>query len=140
MPEESAQVAPGATDKMNDARHRNRIQDVIMDAWGKYESPDCFHRLEHHCADVAACFLKRFDRHERIHGRKRLHGIERCNVGYKLGRFVHVGRLRGAWHVGKHWHGRAVGGGRAVRAEGLHGAQPVGRSACALWLRARRHG
>ena len=27
-----------------------------MDAWGKYESPDCFHRLEHHCADVAACF------------------------------------------------------------------------------------
>ena len=28
----------------------------MMDAWGKYESPDCFHRLEHHCADVAACF------------------------------------------------------------------------------------
>ncbi len=27
-----------------------------MDAWGKYEPPDCFHRLEHHCADVAACF------------------------------------------------------------------------------------
>ena len=27
-----------------------------MDAWGKYESPDCFHRLEHHSADVAACF------------------------------------------------------------------------------------
>ena len=25
-------------------------------AWGKYESPSCFHRLEHHCADVAACF------------------------------------------------------------------------------------
>ena len=27
-----------------------------MDAWGKYEPPACFHRLEHHCADVAACF------------------------------------------------------------------------------------
>ena len=27
-----------------------------MDAWGKFESSDCFHRLEHHCADVAACF------------------------------------------------------------------------------------
>ena len=25
-------------------------------AWGKFESPDRFHRLEHHCADVAACF------------------------------------------------------------------------------------
>ena len=25
-------------------------------AWGKYESPHCYHRLEHHCADVAACF------------------------------------------------------------------------------------
>ena len=25
-------------------------------AWGKYESPGRFHRLEHHCADVAACF------------------------------------------------------------------------------------
>ena len=25
-------------------------------AWGKFESPDQFHRLEHHCADVAACF------------------------------------------------------------------------------------
>ena len=24
--------------------------------WGKFESPICFHRLEHHCADVAACF------------------------------------------------------------------------------------
>ncbi len=29
---------------------------MALDAWGKYESPDCFHRLEHHCADVAACF------------------------------------------------------------------------------------
>ena len=28
----------------------------MMDAWGKFESSDCFHRLEHHCADVAACF------------------------------------------------------------------------------------
>ena len=27
-----------------------------MDAWGKFQSPDSFHRLEHHCADVAACF------------------------------------------------------------------------------------
>ena len=27
-----------------------------MNAWGKFESPDSFHRLEHHCADVAACF------------------------------------------------------------------------------------
>ena len=27
-----------------------------MDAWGKYQGPDRFHRLEHHCADVAACF------------------------------------------------------------------------------------
>ena len=27
-----------------------------MDAWGKFEPPDRFHRLEHHCADVAACF------------------------------------------------------------------------------------
>ena len=27
-----------------------------MDAWGKFESPEKFHRLEHHCADVAACF------------------------------------------------------------------------------------
>ena len=25
-------------------------------AWGKYESPKHFHRLENHCADVAACF------------------------------------------------------------------------------------
>ena len=25
-------------------------------AWGKYESAHCYHRLEHHCADVAACF------------------------------------------------------------------------------------
>ena len=25
-------------------------------AWGKFESPTCFHRLEHHCADVSACF------------------------------------------------------------------------------------
>lgn len=25
-------------------------------AWGKFESPACFHCLEHHCADVAACF------------------------------------------------------------------------------------
>ena len=24
--------------------------------WGKFESPSCFHPLEHHCADVAACF------------------------------------------------------------------------------------
>ena len=29
---------------------------MVLDAWGKYESPDQFHRLEHHCADVAACF------------------------------------------------------------------------------------
>ena len=28
-----------------------------MEAWGKFEqSSGCFHRLEHHCADVAACF------------------------------------------------------------------------------------
>ena len=27
-----------------------------MDAWGKFQEPDRFHRLEHHCADVAACF------------------------------------------------------------------------------------
>ena len=27
-----------------------------MDAWGKFKSPSEFHRLEHHCADVAACF------------------------------------------------------------------------------------
>ena len=27
-----------------------------MDAWGKFREPDGFHRLEHHCADVAACF------------------------------------------------------------------------------------
>ena len=27
-----------------------------MDAWGKFQTPDRFHRLEHHCADVAACF------------------------------------------------------------------------------------
>ena len=27
-----------------------------MDAWGKFESPDRWHLLEHHCADVAACF------------------------------------------------------------------------------------
>ena len=25
-------------------------------AWGKFEPPGQFHRLEHHCADVAACF------------------------------------------------------------------------------------
>lgn len=29
---------------------------MVADAWGKYESPDRFHRLEHHSADVAACF------------------------------------------------------------------------------------
>lgn len=27
-----------------------------MDAWGKFEPPDRWHLLEHHCADVAACF------------------------------------------------------------------------------------
>ena len=27
-----------------------------ISAWGKYESPTDFHCLEHHCADVAACF------------------------------------------------------------------------------------
>ena len=27
-----------------------------MDAWGKFHPPDNCHRLEHHCADVAACF------------------------------------------------------------------------------------
>ena len=27
-----------------------------MDAWGKFEPPDRCHLLEHHCADVAACF------------------------------------------------------------------------------------
>ena len=27
-----------------------------MAAWGKFESAADFHRLEHHCADVAACF------------------------------------------------------------------------------------
>ncbi len=27
-----------------------------MDPWGKFRSPTNFHRLEHHCADVAACF------------------------------------------------------------------------------------
>ena len=43
-------------DPSNDERHRDRVRDVVVDAWGKYESPDCFHRLEHHCADVAACF------------------------------------------------------------------------------------
>ena len=34
------------------------IQEKTSDrpAWGKYESPHCYHRLEHHCADVAACF------------------------------------------------------------------------------------
>ncbi len=34
------------------------IQEQTSDrpAWGKYESPHCYHRLEHHCADVAACF------------------------------------------------------------------------------------
>ena len=30
--------------------------ETALDAWGKYDSPSCFHRLEHHCADVAACF------------------------------------------------------------------------------------
>ena len=29
---------------------------MSVPAWGKYESPGCYHRLEHHCADVAACF------------------------------------------------------------------------------------
>lgn len=24
--------------------------------WGKFKSPECYHCLEHHCADVAACF------------------------------------------------------------------------------------
>ena len=27
-----------------------------MDAWGKFQAPDKTHRLENHCADVAACF------------------------------------------------------------------------------------
>ena len=27
-----------------------------MDAWGKFQPPDNYHRLENHCADVAACF------------------------------------------------------------------------------------
>ena len=40
-------------DKMSGIRMKSG---VTMDAWGKYESPACFHRLEHHCADVAACF------------------------------------------------------------------------------------
>ena len=29
---------------------------MSVPAWGKYESPGRYHRLEHHCADVAACF------------------------------------------------------------------------------------
>ena len=29
---------------------------VGLAAWGKFEPPGQFHRLEHHCADVAACF------------------------------------------------------------------------------------
>lgn len=27
-----------------------------MDPWGKFQAPNTYHRLEHHCADVAACF------------------------------------------------------------------------------------
>ena len=30
---------------------------VGLAAWGKFEPPGQFHRLEHHCADVAACFV-----------------------------------------------------------------------------------
>ena len=32
------------------------MQFTSMDAWGKFEPAAGFHRLEHHCADVAACF------------------------------------------------------------------------------------
>lgn len=34
----------------------NGTTDHHVPAWGKYEAPGSFHRLEHHCADVAACF------------------------------------------------------------------------------------
>ena len=34
----------------NDSDH------LRLAAWGKYECPEHLHRLEHHCADVAACF------------------------------------------------------------------------------------
>ena len=27
-----------------------------MDPWGKFQAPNTYHRLEHHCADVAVCF------------------------------------------------------------------------------------
>jgi len=33
------------------------VEDDILPAWGKFDQTDgSFHRLEHHCADVAACF------------------------------------------------------------------------------------
>ena len=36
----------------------NVLDYLHIAAWGKYESPEHFHRLEHHCADVAACFAE----------------------------------------------------------------------------------
>ena len=46
---------PGETFEERKAFFR-RLREVRK-AWGKFdESSGCFHRLEHHCADVAACF------------------------------------------------------------------------------------
>ena len=48
---------------LSQGQQGNYLTDIDSDhlrlaAWGKYESPECFHRLEYHCADVAACFYE----------------------------------------------------------------------------------
>ena len=37
----------------------------------------------------------KLERQQRVHGRKRQHGIERCDVGHKRGRLVPAGASRG---------------------------------------------
>ena len=51
-----------------------------MDPWGKFQSPNNFHRLEHHCADVAACF-EALVRDPVLHSRfKQASGVDEFSV------------------------------------------------------------
>ena len=36
--------------------NRSAESTSVLPAWGKWQADDRFHRLEHHCTDVAACF------------------------------------------------------------------------------------
>ena len=54
--------------------------------WGKFESPASFHPLEHHCADVAACFEALLadpvfrDRFEQAAGKNRMEDVTQARL------------------------------------------------------------